>query len=341
MPLTRTRDINRPDTGGDFHEDRGVDYPRAGVDGSRSRAASRPQGLRFVDTTQISSVSGTRRTTCPTTASSRRSRRNSPVFARFLFGQAGQRLHYAGALSRDDPQGAQGISSSSAREFAASAGQRPSSRQRGESSRPISGRWAAIRRSISSTASADHRRRHPRARRRRPADARPRDMIDRLYQRNAGSKPLVEHELFHLMHHRTIPDCEPVWCNLWEEAARDRTSPRSSILEPVDAALGLTVPAPIRPSRGSAPQKAVCAVRERLNSTNPDDYSVTVLRQQEDLRLPCAHGLLCRASRRQRCGQDANAEAVGGADAQGSARVGRAVPCPFGRLPHCQGLIVL
>lgn len=97
------------------------------------------------------------------------------------------------------------------------------------------------------------------------------DMIDRLYQ-GTPVKPLVEHELFHLMHHRTFPDCEPVWCNLWEEGlatyVASKFNPGAS-----DAALGLTVPAPIRPAVEARRKEAVCAVRERLNSTNPDDYS--------------------------------------------------------------------
>ena len=42
------------------------------------------------------------------------------------------------------------------------------------------------------------------------------DMIDRLYK-TTPIKPFVEHELFHLMHHRNFPECDPVWCNLWEE----------------------------------------------------------------------------------------------------------------------------
>lgn len=98
------------------------------------------------------------------------------------------------------------------------------------------------------------------------------DVIDQIYKHDTPIKPLVEHELFHLMHHRTFPDCDPVWCNLWEEGlatyVASKFNPRAS-----DAALGLTIPQPIRPAVEARRTDAICAVRERLNSTKPDDYA--------------------------------------------------------------------
>jgi hypothetical protein len=96
------------------------------------------------------------------------------------------------------------------------------------------------------------------------------DMIDRLYK-TTPIKPFVEHELFHLMHHRTFPECDPVWCNLWEEGLATYVA---STLNPgaSDAALGLVFPAPLRPAVEAHRQEAICAVRERLDSKDPKDY---------------------------------------------------------------------
>lgn len=97
------------------------------------------------------------------------------------------------------------------------------------------------------------------------------DMIDKLYS-GKPIKPFFQHELFHLMHHRTFPDCDAVWCNLWEEGLATYVA---SKLNPDadDAALGLTVPEPIRPAVDANKAAAVCAVSERLDSEKPDDYA--------------------------------------------------------------------
>jgi hypothetical protein len=96
------------------------------------------------------------------------------------------------------------------------------------------------------------------------------DVIDKLYS-TTPIKPFVEHELFHLLHHRTFPDCEPVWCNLWEEGLATYVA---STLNPgaSDTALGLTFPGPLRPAVEAHRQEAVCAVRSRLSSKEPADY---------------------------------------------------------------------
>jgi hypothetical protein len=96
------------------------------------------------------------------------------------------------------------------------------------------------------------------------------DMIDFLYK-GKPIKPFIEHELFHLMHHRTFPECDPVWCNLWEEGLATYVA---STLNPgaSDEALGLTIPAPLRPAVEAHKQEAICAVRARLESKDPKDY---------------------------------------------------------------------
>jgi hypothetical protein len=97
------------------------------------------------------------------------------------------------------------------------------------------------------------------------------DMIDEIYQ-NEPIRPFIEHELFHLMHGRTFPDCEPVWCNLWEEGLATYVA---ATLNPGvdDLALGLTIPAPQRPAVEDHKAEAVCAVKARLHSTEHAAYA--------------------------------------------------------------------
>jgi hypothetical protein len=97
------------------------------------------------------------------------------------------------------------------------------------------------------------------------------DMIDQLY-RDKPIKPFIEHELFHLLHHRHFPECDPVWCNLWEEGLATYVA---SKLNPGarDDALGLTIPAPLRPAVEAHRSEAICAVRARLGSSDPKAYA--------------------------------------------------------------------
>jgi hypothetical protein len=101
------------------------------------------------------------------------------------------------------------------------------------------------------------------------------DVIDLLY-RTTPIKPFIEHELFHLMHHRAFPECDSVWCNLWEEGLATYVA---STLNPgaSDPALGLTSPRPLRPAVEAHRQEALCAVRSRLNSKLPADYGLLFL----------------------------------------------------------------
>ncbi|MGZ2411737.1 hypothetical protein ACUXST_001134 [Sphingomonas sp. F9_3S_D5_B_2] len=97
------------------------------------------------------------------------------------------------------------------------------------------------------------------------------DVIARIYD-GKPIKPFIEHELFHLMHHRHFPECEPVWCNLWEEGLATYVA---STLNPGadDYALGLTSPRPLRPAVDAHRQEAICAVRQRLEGTSAKDYA--------------------------------------------------------------------
>ena len=97
------------------------------------------------------------------------------------------------------------------------------------------------------------------------------DVIARMYV-DTPIKPFVQHELFHLLHGRTFPDCEKLYCSLWQEGLATYVA---ASLNPGadDVALGLTIPAPIRPAVDSNKTGAVCAVRARLDSEKTDDYA--------------------------------------------------------------------
>ena len=113
-------------------------------------------------------------------------------------------------------------------------------------------------------------------------------MIDRLYK-DKPIKPLVEHELFHLMHHRTFKHCDTVLCNLWEEGlatyVASKFNPGAD-----DAALGLTVPAPIKPAVEANRQAAICVVRQRLDSEKAEDYAPLFYGNQKLPGLPARMG---------------------------------------------------
>ena len=107
------------------------------------------------------------------------------------------------------------------------------------------------------------------------------DMIAELY-RDKPIQPFFHHELFHLLHGRTFKDCEQVWCSLWGEGlavyVASRLNPSAD-----DGALLLSYPVPLRPFVESHKQAAVCAVRARLDSTDPKDYSLLFLGAGEAL----------------------------------------------------------
>lgn len=97
------------------------------------------------------------------------------------------------------------------------------------------------------------------------------DVIDQLYK-TTPIRPFFHHELFHIVHHASFPDCEPIWCSLWGEGlavyVASRLNPGAD-----DASLLLTFPVPLRPAVEGHKQEAICAVRARFNSTDERDYA--------------------------------------------------------------------
>jgi hypothetical protein len=82
--------------------------------------------------------------------------------------------------------------------------------------------------------------------------------------------PFLDHELFHVEHHRNFPDCDEVWCPLWAEGlatfAAKTMNPGAD-----DRQLLLTFPRPIRAAVDSTWPRALCITRAKLSSTAPAD----------------------------------------------------------------------
>jgi hypothetical protein len=110
------------------------------------------------------------------------------------------------------------------------------------------------------------------------------DVIARLYQ-TTPIQPFFHHELFHLLHNRTFPVCEPIWCGVWTEGlavyVASRLNPDAD-----DAALLLTFPVPLRAAVERDRVRAVCAVASRLESIKDEDYKGLFSSGQVDPKLP-------------------------------------------------------
>lgn len=95
------------------------------------------------------------------------------------------------------------------------------------------------------------------------------DMLAQLHDATTIG-PFLDHELFHIYHARFFPDCDAVWCSLWQEGlavyVAQRMNPGAS-----DRALELVYPRPIRPEIMPHVPAAMCFLRARYVSTKPSD----------------------------------------------------------------------
>lgn len=94
------------------------------------------------------------------------------------------------------------------------------------------------------------------------------DMIAR-YHATGEIQPFFHHELFHLYHQRTFPECPQIWCSLWTEGLAVYVA---KTLNPAatDDELLLTQPEPIRSQVEANRKAAVCAVVARLDDTSAE-----------------------------------------------------------------------
>lgn len=97
------------------------------------------------------------------------------------------------------------------------------------------------------------------------------DVIAKIYK-DKPIEPFFHHELFHLMHSRTFPECDMVWCSLWSEGLAVHVSAKLNPAADEDA-LMLTIPAPLGPAVKANMAEAVCAVVARMDSEEGKDYA--------------------------------------------------------------------
>jgi len=95
------------------------------------------------------------------------------------------------------------------------------------------------------------------------------DVIARIHDEKTIG-PFLDHELFHFHHARFFPDCDKLWCSLWQEGLAVYVAAK---LNPGvdDRGLLLTIPRPIRPDVDAKLDAAMCGVRAKLDSTAKDD----------------------------------------------------------------------
>jgi hypothetical protein len=95
------------------------------------------------------------------------------------------------------------------------------------------------------------------------------DVIAQIHQ-TRDLTPFLDHELFHVEHHKHFPDCEQVWCPLWAEGLATYAA---KVMNPGadDGQLLLTSPKPIRGAVDATWPAALCFTRARLFSAEPAD----------------------------------------------------------------------
>ncbi|MEO8374462.1 MAG: hypothetical protein ABI471_04500 [Sphingomonas bacterium] len=95
------------------------------------------------------------------------------------------------------------------------------------------------------------------------------DVIARIHDETT-IPPFLDHELFHLYHAQYFPDCDALWCGLWEEGlavyVASRMNPGAT-----DRQLLLTIPVPIRAAVDPHLAEAICGLRAKLDATATDD----------------------------------------------------------------------
>lgn len=115
-------------------------------------------------------------------------------------------------------------------------------------------------------------------------------------------KPFLDHELFHLYHHRYFADCDPLWCSAWQEGLAVYVA---SKLNPgaTDEQLLLTQPRPIRPVVEPRLKEAMCMLRAKLESTKEEDYAPFFFGKPNNGPFPPRYGYLLSYMLVQKIGQ--------------------------------------
>lgn len=113
---------------------------------------------------------------------------------------------------------------------------------------------------------------------------------------------LLDHEFFHIVHGRTFPGCQAIWCTLWREGMAVYAT---SILNPgaSDRQLGLEEPSRMRPAVEAHRREAFCLLRARLGATDAATRRLFFLSGGGDGPLPPRFGYYLGYRIAQRAGQ--------------------------------------
>ncbi len=116
------------------------------------------------------------------------------------------------------------------------------------------------------------------------------DVIAQIHD-EATIGPFLDHELFHAYHGQYFPDCDQLWCSLWEEGLATYVASR---LNPGadDRQLLLMQPRPIRPEVEPRLAEAMCGLAGKLQSTGQDDYELFFLGRSGKGSFPPRYGYL-------------------------------------------------
>ena len=115
---------------------------------------------------------------------------------------------------------------------------------------------------------------------------------DMIAQYHGGeARAFVQHELFHIYHHKRFSGCAEVWCALWTEGLATYAAQQLNA-QASDAELLLTIPEPIRPALEAHRGEAVCAALARLDSTEQADRNALLSFDRWSPNLPPRFGYL-------------------------------------------------
>lgn len=114
------------------------------------------------------------------------------------------------------------------------------------------------------------------------------DVIARIH--DAGTiGPFLSHELFHFHHSRFFPDCDGLWCSLWQEGLATYVAAQMNPGAD-DRALLLTIPRPMRPEVEPRLGEAMCLAREKFDSASREDYAEFFFGSGSGKRFPQRFG---------------------------------------------------
>jgi hypothetical protein len=114
------------------------------------------------------------------------------------------------------------------------------------------------------------------------------DVIGKIHD-DTTIGPFLDHELFHAYHARYFPDCDQLWCSLWQEGMAVYVSGQ---MNPGlnDRQMMFTLPRAIRPEVEPRLAEAMCRLHDKFNSVDKDDYAEFFFGQPNTRPFPPRYG---------------------------------------------------